>query len=145
MNLDPKGFVLVSGTKKESPVLAFSENNNFSLEKTNNNGLKNWIRIFKGKISSLRKNEKAKPNDSITEQWLSMAPPVDQEETIPGPTVNEQVGPLLQTKWGQGERYNDLVPYLSCSYTLNGRAWTGCVAVAMAQVMRYWSYPNTYN
>ncbi|VAW30089.1 hypothetical protein MNBD_BACTEROID07-270, partial [hydrothermal vent metagenome] len=121
MNLDPTGFVIVSGTKKESPILAFSENNIFSLEKTKNNGLKNWIRIIKGKISYLRKNETAETNDSITELWAALAPPVGGEETVPGPIVNEQVGPLLQTNWGQGERYNDLVPYLGCTIPTNGR------------------------
>ncbi len=146
MNLDPTGFVIVSGTKKESPILAFSEKNIFSLEKTRNNGLKNWIRIIKGKISYLRKNITGKTNDTITEQWDYLAPPIDNEETVPGPTVNEQVGPLLQTKWGQGERYNDLVPYLGCTIPTNGRAWVGCVATATAQVMRYWKYPSSaYN
>jgi len=146
MNLDPTGFVIVSGTKKESPILAFSENNIFSLEKTKNNGLKQWIKIIKSKISYLRENATAETNDSITVQWDYLAPPIGDEETVPGPTVNEQVGPLLQTTWGQGARYNDLVPYLGCSNTSNGRALVGCVAVATAQVMRYWKYPySTYN
>ena len=39
--------------------------------------------------------------------------------------------------YSQGTPYNDLCPVLN-----GGRAVTGCVATAMAQVMRYWRYPD---
>lgn len=48
------------------------------------------------------------------------------------------VDPLLgNIEYDQGEPYNDLCPILN-----GGRAVTGCVATAMAQVMRYWRYPQ---
>ncbi|MGB4773644.1 MAG: C10 family peptidase, partial [Daejeonella sp.] len=50
-------------------------------------------------------------------------------------------GPLLQTAWGQWTGYNDLVP-LNCGI---GKAPTGCVATAMAQVMAMYQFPYTYN
>lgn len=51
---------------------------------------------------------------------------------------NDSVGPLLGgIMYDQGTPYNDLCPII------NGRrAVTGCVATAMAQVMRYWRYPD---
>lgn len=55
-----------------------------------------------------------------------------------------QVGPLLTTTWDQGCGYNQLMPSLTCSGVCD-KAWVGCVAVAMAQVMRYHSYPQGYN
>lgn len=60
------------------------------------------------------------------------------------PTVT-QVGPLLQTTWAQGVGYNNFAPYMACSTTFNGRAWAGCVAVAIAQVMNYYEYPSGFN
>lgn len=53
-------------------------------------------------------------------------------------TDGEGVEPLLgNIEYDQGTPYNDLCPILN-----GGRAVTGCVATAMAQVMRYWRYPQ---
>jgi len=44
---------------------------------------------------------------------------------------------LIFTYWNQGAPYNELCP------TKNGqKCLTGCVATAMAQVMRYWGWPK---
>ena len=47
------------------------------------------------------------------------------------------VAPLLGAiNYNQGTPYNNKCPWMN-----GGRAVTGCVATAMAQVMRYWQYP----
>ena len=43
----------------------------------------------------------------------------------------------MTTEWGQGSGFNDLAPMLGC-----GRAVTGCVATAIAQVMNYYEFPQ---
>lgn len=51
---------------------------------------------------------------------------------------DEGVEPLLgDINFDQGAPYNNKCPYLN-----GGRAVTGCVATAMAMVMRYYKYPN---
>ncbi|MET4545662.1 hypothetical protein ABIE26_002980 [Pedobacter africanus] len=50
-------------------------------------------------------------------------------------------GPTVETIWGQGAGYNDLVP-LACG---SGKAPTGCVATAMAQVLSIYKVPTIYN
>ena len=51
---------------------------------------------------------------------------------------NDSVGPLLgNIEYDQGTPYNDLCPIIN-----GGRAITGCVATAMAQIMRYWKHPR---
>lgn len=50
----------------------------------------------------------------------------------------EAVSPLLVTEWGQTTPYNDLCP----EYADGRRCKTSCVATAMAQIMRYHSYPT---
>lgn len=47
------------------------------------------------------------------------------------------IAPLLTTLWNQDAPYNDLCPEIS-----GKRAVTGCVATAMAQVMKYHNYPQ---
>ena len=48
-----------------------------------------------------------------------------------------QVGPLMTTKWDQGEPFNDLLP----QSIYGGQCITGCVATAMAQVLNYYKVP----
>ncbi len=62
-----------------------------------------------------------------------------------GPVVGAIGGPLLTTSWNQGDprtapfTYNLYSPADSgCSRTV-----TGCVATAVAQVMKYWNWPTT--
>lgn len=51
--------------------------------------------------------------------------------------ADEEVAPLLgNINFNQGKPYNNHCPVLD-----GGRAVTGCVATAMAQVMRYYQYP----
>lgn len=48
-----------------------------------------------------------------------------------------EICPLLQTQWGQGNPYN-----LQCPIKSGKHCQTGCVATAMAQVMRYYEWPK---
>lgn len=43
--------------------------------------------------------------------------------------------------------YNNLVNSINCTpnFYNAGKAPTGCVATAMAQIMKYWHKPNSYN
>lgn len=48
-----------------------------------------------------------------------------------------EIKPMLTTQWSQS------LPYFNqCPMIKNWRAVTGCVATAMAQVMKYWNYPR---
>lgn len=52
-----------------------------------------------------------------------------------------EVGPLLETAWYQSDPYNRLCPEIETE-TDGKRYPTGCVATAMAQVMRYYGHPT---
>lgn len=54
-------------------------------------------------------------------------------------TQASKADPLLITRWGQGCFYNALCPIDSNGPC--GRTVTGCVATAMAQIMKYWNFP----
>ena len=53
------------------------------------------------------------------------------------------VGPLLSTLWDQNYPYNYYCP--AGTGGPGGHVYTGCVATAMAQVLKYWNYPSTGN
>jgi hypothetical protein len=52
-----------------------------------------------------------------------------------------EVSPLLKTNWNQDFPYNELCP--EDADGPGGRVYAGCVATAMAQMMKYWNAPIT--
>lgn len=70
-----------------------------------------------------------------------------------GNTVTITKGPFLKTEWGQScGNYNNLCNFdecngdnLECSNNCSDNAPTGCVATAMAQILRYWAHPSSQN
>lgn len=141
------GFVIVSANKKETPILAFSETGNFEYNSDiNNKGLKNWIENRTKRIFELRTSNNVNISDDISHEWIVFgAPPIDDEIIVSGGTIYEQEGPLLSTTWNQGCGYNELSPYACSMPQACGKVWTGCVATATAQIMKYWEYPNSYD
>lgn len=53
------------------------------------------------------------------------------------PAEWEYVAPLCKTQWDQGEPYNN-----DCPTSIGIHLPTGCVATAMAQIMKYHNYPE---
>jgi len=141
IKFSPNGYIIVPSTKKEVPILAFS-NNGFFNEYNISNGIQDWINDRVSIVTMLEEDEETQVSEDVEEQWDCFAPPVDQEEIVSGGTIYEQVGPLLETRWGQGRGYNEYVKYNNCTA---GNAPTGCVATAMAQIIKYHEYPNSYN
>ncbi|GMT46403.1 MAG: hypothetical protein IEMM0006_2235 [bacterium] len=141
MNYDSSGFVIVSGDNRVRPILAFSKNHSFKMDKKalDNTGLGYWIYATKNGIRKIRKKG-LKQNPSIKEVWdkqlgLKIAP-------VDPPCTDYSItrGPLIQTIWSQGCGYNTLLS--SCfSGGACGHVVTGCVATAMGQIMKYHNYP----
>jgi hypothetical protein len=144
---EESGFVVVSASKKEYPILAYSSTETIDFEDVPE-GFTYWLSMRKNRIQEYRNDEDFDIPTSTTEAWDAVAPSDDEETVVSGGTVYEEVGPLLQTTWSQGNGYNDLVPYLGCTTyedNSNGYALTGCVATATTQIMRYWEYPSSYD
>lgn len=62
------------------------------------------------------------------------------DDLVPAPVsfkADGTVGPLIKTTWGQEMPY-----YLQCPLYQGEYCVVGCVATAMAQVMKYWQYPT---
>lgn len=88
--------------------------------------------------------------DCLDWPWSGCGAEVNCDPRDPDPCGNIQtliVGPLMQTEWGQGCTYNELCPDKNCNNVCwsSENAWTGCVATAMSQVLKYWSHPNQFN
>lgn len=55
--------------------------------------------------------------------------------------ITTTVAPLIPVEWGQRDSYNELIQGVTCS-DYNGLPPTGCIATAMAQVIRYYQTPT---
>ena len=132
-----KGFVVVSADDNAQPILGYSGEGNFD-STTIPIQLKELLDTYTNEIGYLIKNKVTAPT-SIKNGWAELRNPAKKRKyELFGATVI--VGPLIQTAWDQGTYYNQLCPY---DYQNGGTTLTGCVATAMAQVMKYWSFPTT--
>ena len=114
-----KSFVIVSGDERMPEILAYSSDNSFDVDNIPP-AVRYWLNCYVEEFNNLDSLS------TITSAKRSV------------PTSSGGVLPLLnQIQWGQSNPYNNLCP------TLRGeRTVTGCVATAMAQVMKFHSFPD---
>lgn len=136
---EDKGFVIVAADDRVRPVLAYSFHNNAMRDKMGS-GMSWWLDGWQQQIEELRKEKDGERN----EEWQQL---LDGGGTPRSLTALE---PMITTQWDQDAPYNDSCPS-RIEFGSSVRALTGCVATAMAQVMKYWNYPvrgtgtHTYN
>lgn len=120
------GFVIVSGDDCTDDILGYSDSGTFEVQDMPEN-LRAWLQGYADKIAWMRANGvTAADNEAGSRSNTNKAPRV-------------QIGPMLSTRWGQGDPYNLMTPVKEGVHCV-----TGCVATAMAQTMyfyyRYWGY-----
>lgn len=158
VNFKQGGYVIISATKKESPILGFSDTANFKLEEESilELGLSDWITYTSNKIQKLKHTKKAEIPEHVAFEWaklgsLKKGKAKKSEVVIINGlefklinTIRVEKSALLKTKWGQGDGYNNYMVEKGCSRYNNRRTPTGCVTTAMAQIMRYYEHPKLF-
>ncbi len=137
----PSGWVIVSGDNSCYPIIGYSYQG--TLNSSNRSpAFEEWMRIRADEVHHIIANRLV-PTTATRKLWeiLTLDPHVYQIRYSLDPTLPETVGPLLATEWDQGQYYNEYCP--AASDGPGGHVWAGCVATAMAQVMKYWNYPST--
>lgn len=153
VNYDGGGFVIVSGDKRLSPILAYSESNFFDSDESKfPDGLKMWINEISETISYIRENDVAQPEE-MDEQWNDF---ISNETSSRALTPNDdvcsnldqfrkEVGPLLTTTWHQEFPFNQSMEIIPDDEGGFMQAYVGCVPIAIAQVLKFHAYPTSYN
>ena len=127
INLTPKGFIIVSADDNARPVLAFSQESNFDIE----NSHPELKRLLNQYSNYVYKSSQTQNSDN---QMLW--------NNIDAMAIQNTILPLMKTKWDQHWPYNKYCPVDStASLRSNYRTYTGCVATAMSQIMKYYNYP----
>nr|WP_321029048.1 C10 family peptidase [Bacteroides nordii] len=122
------GFVIVSGDDIIKPILAYSYVNSFHVENMPDN-LRSWMAYYREQINWAREENIVSDEETIW-AWERLRDEIDSAKN------SEEV--LIETAlWDQTAPYNLLCP------TINGtQAPTGCVATALAIVMKYNRWPD---
>ncbi len=140
------GFVIISNSKNEVPVLAYSNETNLENLKdcpsfqwwlSKKNHIIDSLNIY-DETDTLKRNFKNARWNKFTNNSLKVG-------TIGAEFIYDEVKaePMLSSEWGQDYPYNIKCPELSqCDDDL---PVTGCGPIAMAQVLRYYKLPTTYN
>ncbi len=125
------GFVLVAGTNAAEPVFGYATTGKYVAE-NQIESLSKWMENYKAQLRYIVENQ-LNADEHIARKWQGY---------LSGELVEQQsessVEPLLTTTWNQSPHYNAQCPY---DYNYSQFAVTGCVATAMAQIMKYWNYP----
>jgi len=131
---DQRGYILVSADDRVKPILGFSYERTFDLEKMHP-AIADRIEGYKMQLMSLITQDlPAFPE--MTAEWGRYLDPGFQADA-----VLLTVNPLIQTTWDQGCYYNAYCPYDASAYQTCYHTLTGCGATAMAQMHKYYNYP----
>lgn len=109
------GFVIVSGDDRVGDVLGYSDRGCFSPDDLPP-ALIDWLSEWEEQILEIREGRLALPSR------VARAP-------------HPSIAPMLTTKWGQQSPYSRMTP----EYREYCHSATGCLAVAMAQLLKYWA------
>lgn len=129
INLKPQGWVMVAGDDKAQPILGYSLKSDYvPLDKLDVNA-KSWFKSYEEQLKLQIENNKLERNP----EWDVIGSGFK--------TTTASVDPLIPVEWNQSSGWNMFCPVDETGP--GGRVYVGCVAVAMAQAMSYYKYPES--
>lgn len=129
-NVEGGGFVIVSASKYFRPVLAYSTKHSY--EGDIPEPAMYFINNYSKNIDYCEEHG-IFMNADVDKEWKSL-----ENNDLPAAKNAKTVNPLTQTTWNQDYPYNYYAP---SSWGPGGHCYAGCVACAMAQIMKYWDHP----
>jgi len=138
-HLSPSGYVLMRADDGIPPIKIYSEHGAFT------NLPPEFARVIAFELKEeLDGVTKVRARGNIAPkfhgQWKNMLNGVSGVNVLDESIISSGDNYLLSTTWDQNEPYNYYAP--EASGGPEGRAYAGCVAVAMAQIIRYHRTPG---
>jgi len=139
-HVSPRGNIIISLHKQFAPIMAYSETSDLDPE----SDMQMTGLIKRNRLRSLNQLEKQQisPSTNVETSWFALSQDTEtftaDLETLGSATYTPNTH-LLTSMWHQGYPYNILCPEGdTCNHCP-----VGCVALAGAQIMRYWAWPPT--
>lgn len=120
-----KGFVVVSGDDALTPIVGYGTAESFRADRMPD-ALKAWLEEYARYVKDVRAGSAKAALRTVS-------------ATRAGGVA---IAPMVETKWNQSAPFNLFCPLLS-NGSRTQRAPAGCVATAMAQVMKFHNWPET--
>ncbi len=133
--MSDNGFVILTADNRVFPIIGYSFENRFDPSQTPEQ-LEALLNAFANQINFIRQSE---TKNSYEKLWSDIYNNKHTKDLYDFKTVPA----LLTTKWNQGYPYNNYCPEHFDGP--HGRCYAGCVATAMAQVIKYHNYPEHGN
>lgn len=133
-----EGFVVMSADDCVQPILGYSLTGKFVTEGMPEN-VRGWLQGYSDEIQ-YAVDRRMRATGETAKIWKDLI-----EGNAKAGRATTVVAPLIQTQWNQNGYnnvylFNNLCPTVS-SGGHGGHAFVGCVATAMAQIMKYWNHP----
>lgn len=132
-NVSEKGFVIVSADDRAIPILGYSTESSFDVHDIPIN-MAVYLKEYERSIVYAIENE-IEPSDKTVQEWNNLE--TNRYATKGTRTVEPLLGTLT---WHQNCYYNDLCPVDAGGQC--GHVYAGCVATAMAQIIKFWGQPS---
>jgi len=125
------GWVIVAADDAAHPIIGYSTTGSFNMNNPAPQFVK-WMEMYRSEAREIAEN-KIEADQTIDAEWkMHLTNNYSHAEGAAG------VNPLMSTKWNQAPYENALCPY---DNTYSQRTVSGCVATAMAQIMKFWNFP----
>ena len=129
------GFLLLSAEDAVFPVLAYDFTNDLDLDNLAP-GVESLLSQYREEIAATRRLKIAQ-TERVADAWQELRHPSRNG------TTETIVSPLITARWNQNKYYNYYSPQDEDSPSgYDGKVPNGCVAVAMAQILYYYRYPE---
>lgn len=144
VNLEPSGFVIVAADDAIEPVIAFANNGTYDdtdenvLSELVNRDIGNRMALVRSQSSGFGADSKRVKKSKA--KWRMFEGLAEGVSALGIGSVSDiRIDPFVQTRWGQLDACGQ---YCYNYYTPN-HYYAGCVAITMAQVMKYFEYPTS--
>ena len=131
-NYGNEGFVAVSADDVFRPIVAYSYEDPFDAQNIN----PEFAFVLNRLIASRTNRVSGQPSPEVAAEWKSVL----ETGKLPSRNGGRPRTFLCTTRWNQNpDPYNTMCP--ADPLGPGGHDYTGCVATAMAQLMKYWNHP----
>ena len=130
-NFGNSGFVILSADDNYRPIVGYSDEGPFETE-----NMSPEVAYYLNSIAEGRSQvHKTVQSTEVALEWEMLK----ESGKLPSRNRGKKATYLVETRWNQSEPYNYFCP--AASGGPGGKAYAGCVATAMSQVMKYWNHP----
>ncbi|MDU1903783.1 MAG: thiol protease/hemagglutinin PrtT [Dysgonomonas sp.] len=126
------GYIIVAADDAITPIIGYTTSGNYK-EKDLPPNYVSWMQQVQKAAEDIVL-QRSEPTDDIKEEWNTYT-----NGNIHSLRLTKSVTPLIRTRWDQKAPYWNSIPVRN---TQGIPAKTGCVATAMAQIMKYHEHPK---